>query len=94
MMASMVSSNPARRGLLFILPLVLILSASTFLYVKLTDANPPRWVDLTIPLNAALLGLLSLFPEFMRLSLVWRRCIAIFFFALSAVELILFFVKG
>jgi hypothetical protein len=91
MMADVASPNPARRALLITLVLVVALSASTFLYVKATQASPPRWIDLTTPLNAALFGLLSLFPEFTRLSLVWRRRIAIFFFALSALELLLFF---
>jgi hypothetical protein len=90
-MTATASPNPARRGLLIIGLIILMLSASTALYF-FTQAHPPRWVRLTIPLQAAVIGLLSLFPEYARVSLAWRRRVAALFFALSAVELILFFV--
>jgi hypothetical protein len=92
-MADTTSPNPARRGLLIVGLIILMLSASTALYF-FTQAHPPRWVQLTIPLQAAVIGLLSLFPEYSRVSLAWRRRVAVLFFALSAVELILFFTKG
>jgi hypothetical protein len=90
-MTATASPNPARRGLLIIGLIILMLSASTTLYF-FTQAHPSRWVQFTIPLQAAVIGLLSLFPEYARVSLAWRRRVAALFFALSAVELILFFV--
>jgi hypothetical protein len=93
-MAGTISPSPARRGLLIAGLIILMLSASTALYFGFMHAHPPRWAQLTIPLQAAVIGLLSLLPEYSRVSLAWRRRVAVFFFALSAVELILFFTKG
>jgi hypothetical protein len=93
-MADTTSPSPAKRGLLIGGLTILMLSASTTLYFGLTQAHSPRWVQLAIPLQAAVIGLLSWFPDISRVSFAWRRRVAVFFFALSAVELILFFTKG
>ena len=93
-MTDTTSPSPAKRWLLIIALIILMLSASTTLYFGFTQAHPPRWTQLAIPLQAAVIGLLWLFPEYSRVSLAWRRRIAVLFFALSAVELILFFTKG
>jgi hypothetical protein len=93
-MAETISPSPAKRGLLVVALTILMLSACTTLYFGLTHAHPPRWAELTIPLQAAVIGLLSLFPDVSRVSITWRRSVAVFFFALSAVELIMFFTKG
>ena len=92
-MINTTTPNSPRRRLLIFLWLVVMLFAAGWLTVKATQDNPPPWIDLQIPLSAGVMGLIfwlspqdvSPFPA------VWRRRAAILFFALSAVELILFF---
>jgi hypothetical protein len=92
-MSAMSPTDPGRRRLLIFVVLVSLLSSSTFLYVKTTQAHPPHWIDLLIPLMTSMIALMCwLYPQISYLSDVWRRRVAIFFFALSAFELALFFI--
>jgi predicted membrane channel-forming protein YqfA (hemolysin III family) len=86
-------SAPNRRPLALVLTLVIVLVGLGSLYVKATQVDEPRWVGLAAPLMMGLFGLLYwLVPEMSRLSPTWQRRAVIFFFGMSALMLILYFV--
>ena len=81
------------------LPLIAACTAITllglgWLYVRAAETNPPHWVQLAMPLQMALFGLvLRTYPERMGFpSTVWQRRFTAYFFLMSALMLILFFV--
>ena len=86
--------TPMKRSLLVLLSLLIILVAFGSVYIKAANPRPPHWVDLSAPLVTATIGLLWwTYPAIVRTAPVWRRGVAIFLFALAALELILFFVS-
>ena len=85
--------TPMKRSLGVLLGLFIAVVAFGQIYIKTTTPNPPRWVGLAGPLMTAGLGLLWwAYPAITQLVPTWRRRVAIFFFVLAALELIVFFV--
>jgi hypothetical protein len=94
MIKSGLPTSPGRRLLAIILLLSVALLALGQIYVKATMAGPPRWIGLAGPAIWAIIGsAIWLLPEgWPSLSQAHRRLFASFFFALSALGLIFYFV--
>ena len=95
MSSSIWPASPWRKLLLACLTIAVVALGTGNLYTALFLKNPPRWTGLIGSFVWALIGIVVLlFPEHWRLSAAGRRFFAGFLFAFSAVNLIMFFVKG
>ena len=91
-MSDTISPSPNRRLLAALMCAVVALGLGS-LYIKATQDDPPQWVGLAYPLMMALFGLAYwLIPEMSRLSPTWRTRFVTFFFGMSALMLVLYFV--